>query len=113
MLFEPRSWIFFEPLICRTGQNPSLTYLIIDSYIDFSTFLLLLCSTCVFARLASETRRKRDHSEGQKKGEHYGVSPFSGDDVDFCAGLVRELEVRASERASRARPRMREICFFL
>ena len=51
MLFEPRSWIFFEPLICRTGQNPSLTYLIIDSYIDFSTtFLLLLCSTWVFAR---------------------------------------------------------------
>ena len=61
---------------------------------------------------SSETRRKRDHSEGEKKGEHYGVSPFSGDDVDFCAGFVSEQEVRASERASRARPRMREICFF-
>ena len=58
---------------------------------------------------SSETRRKRDHSEGEKKGEHYGVSPFSGDDVDFCAGFVSEQEVRASERA---RPRMREICFF-
>ena len=62
---------------------------------------------------SSETRRKRDHSEGEKKGEHYGVSPFSGDDVDFCAGFVSEQEVRASEPASRARPRMREICFFL
>jgi len=62
---------------------------------------------------SSETRRKRDHSEGEKKGENYGVSPFSGDDVDFCAGFVSEQEVRASERASRARPRMREICFFL
>ena len=62
---------------------------------------------------SSETRRKRDQSEGEKKGEHYGVSPFSGDDVDFCAGFVSEQEVRASERASRARPRMREICFFL
>ena len=61
---------------------------------------------------SSETRRKRDHSEGEKKGENYGVSPFSGDDVDFCAGFVSEQEVRASERASRARPRMREICFF-
>ena len=60
---------------------------------------------------SSETRRKRDHSEGEKKGENYGVSPFSGDDVDFCAGFVSEQE-RASERASRARPRMREICFF-
>ena len=49
---------------------------------------------------SSETRRKRDHSEGEKKGEHYGVSPFSGDDVDFCAGFVSEQEVRASERAS-------------
>ena len=57
---------------------------------------------------SSETRRKRDHSEGEKKeGEHYGVSPFSGDDVDCCAGFVSEQEVRASERASRARPRMR------
>jgi hypothetical protein len=47
---------------------------------------------------SSETRRKRDHSEGEKKeGEHYGVSPFSGDDVDFCAGFVSEQEVRASE----------------
>jgi hypothetical protein len=60
---------------------------------------------------SSETRRKRDHSEGEKKGENYGVSPFSCDDVDFCAGFVSEQE-RASERASRARPRMREICFF-
>ena len=49
---------------------------------------------------SSETWRKRDHSEGEKKGEHYGVSPFSGDDVDFCAGFVSEQEVRASERAS-------------
>jgi hypothetical protein len=24
----------------------------------------------------------RDHSEGEKKGENYGVFPFSGDDVD-------------------------------
>ena len=46
---------------------------------------------------SSETRRKRDHSEGEKKGENYGVSPFSGDDVDFCAGFVSEQEVRASE----------------
>ena len=60
---------------------------------------------------SSETRRKRDHSEGQKKGEHYGVCPFSGDDVDYCAGFVSE-KGGASERASRARPRMREICFF-
>jgi hypothetical protein len=47
---------------------------------------------------SSETRRKkRDHSEGVKKGVHYGVSPFSGDDVDCCAGFVSEQEVRASE----------------
>ena len=58
---------------------------------------------------SSETRRKRDHSEGEKKGEHYGVSPFSGDDVDCCAGFVSAHDVRASERASRVRPRMREI----
>ena len=45
---------------------------------------------------SSETRRKRDHSEGEKKGENYGVSPFSCDDVDFCAGFVSEQE-RASE----------------
>ena len=50
---------------------------------------------------SSETRRKRDHSEGEKKeGEHYGVFPFSGDDVDCCAGFVSAQEVRASERAS-------------
>ena len=49
---------------------------------------------------SSETRRKRDHSEGEKKAENYGVSPFSGDDVDFCAGFVSEQEVRARERAS-------------
>ena len=58
---------------------------------------------------SSETRRKRDHSEGEKKGVHYGVSPFSGDDVDCCAGFVSEQEVRAS----RARPRMRESFFFV
>jgi hypothetical protein len=53
---------------------------------------------------SSETRRKRDHSEGEKKeGEHYGVSPFSGDDVD----CVQVLSV--SRRCERARPRMREI----
>ena len=55
---------------------------------------------------SSETRRKRDHSEGEKKGEHYGVSPFSGDDVDYCAGFVSEQgsrEVRASERVERGR----------
>jgi hypothetical protein len=53
---------------------------------------------------SSETRRKRDHSEeGEKKGENYGVSPFSGDDVDFCAGFVSEQEVRASERVERGR----------
>ena len=46
---------------------------------------------------SSETRRKRDHSEGEKKGENYGVSPFSGDDVDCCAGFVSAQEVRASE----------------
>ena len=47
---------------------------------------------------SSETRRKkRDHSEGVKKGVHYGVPPFSGDDVDCCAGFVSEQEVRASE----------------
>ena len=57
---------------------------------------------------SSETRRKRDHSEGEKKGEHYGVSPFSGDDVDYCAGFVSE-QGGASGRASRARPRMREL----
>jgi hypothetical protein len=27
----------------------------------------------------------------------YGVSPFSGDDVDCCAGFVSAQEVRASE----------------
>ena len=48
---------------------------------------------------SSETRRKKDHSEGEKKGEHYGVSPFSGDDVDYCAGFVSE-QGGASERAS-------------
>ena len=37
--------------------------------------------------------------EGEKKGEHYGVSPFSGDDVDFCAGFASGQE-RARERAS-------------
>src|SRR5215213_10706851 len=57
---------------------------------------------------SSETRRKRDHSEGEKKGENYGVSPFSGDDVDFCAGFVSEQEVRASERASERVERGRE-----
>jgi hypothetical protein len=50
-----------------------------------------------------ETRRKRDHSEGEKKRENYGVCPFPGDDVDCSAGFVSEQEVRAS----RARPRMR------
>ena len=58
---------------------------------------------------SSETRRKRDHSEeGEKKGENYGVSPFSGDDVEFCAGFVSEQEVRASERASERVERGRE-----
>jgi hypothetical protein len=52
---------------------------------------------------SSETRRKRDHSEGEKKGENYGVFPFSGDDVDCCAGFVSEQEVRASERVERGR----------
>ena len=59
---------------------------------------------------SSETRRKRNHSEGEKKREHYGVSPFSGD-VDCCAGFVSAQEVRASERVERARPRMREMFF--
>ena len=42
---------------------------------------------------------RRDHSEGEKKGENYGVSPFSGDDddVDCCAGFVSAQDVRASE----------------
>ncbi len=52
---------------------------------------------------SSETRRKRDHSEGEKKGVHYGVSHFSGDDVDCCAGFDSEQEVRASERVERGR----------
>jgi hypothetical protein len=49
---------------------------------------------------SSETWRKRDHSEGEKEeGEHYGVSPFSGDDVD----CVQVLSVsRRCERASEA-----------
>jgi hypothetical protein len=38
-----------------------------------------------------------NEAEGEKKGENYGVSPFSDDDVDFCAGFVSEQEVRASE----------------
>ena len=49
---------------------------------------------------SSKTRRERDHSVGEKKGEHYGVSPFPGGDVGVCAGLAREQEGRASERAS-------------
>ena len=61
---------------------------------------------------SSETRRKRDHSEGEKKGENYGVSPFSGDDVDFCAGFVSEQEVRASERASESCEAENERDFF-
>jgi hypothetical protein len=55
----------------------------------------------VFARRVKLGGR-RDHSEGEKKGENYGVSPFSGDDVDFCAGFVSEQE-RASERVERGR----------
>jgi hypothetical protein len=99
---------FFWTLICSTGQNPSLTYLIIDSYIDFSTFLLLLCCRCAFARRVKLGGRGITRKE-RKKAEHYGVSPFSGDDddVDCCAGFVSAQDVRASERASRARPRMR------
>ena len=57
---------------------------------------------------SSETRRKRDHSEGEKKGENYGVSPFSGDDVDCCAGFVSEQEVRASEAENE-----RDLFFFV
>ena len=62
---------------------------------------------------SSETRRKRDHSEGEKKGENY-VSPlFRVMMLTFVQGLsVSRRCERASERASRARPRMREICFF-
>ena len=92
---------FFWTLICSTGQNPSLTYLIIDSYIDFSTFLLLLCCRCAFARRVKLGGRGITRKE-RKKAEHYGVFPFSGDDddVDCCAGFVSAQEVRASERAS-------------
>ena len=65
-------------------------------------FIITMQHICVCP--SSETRRKRDHSEGEKEeGEHYGVSPFSGDDVDFCAGFVSEQEVRASERVERGR----------
>jgi len=98
---NPVVGFFFEPLICRTGQNPSLTYLIIDSYIDFSTFLLLLCCRCAFARRVKLGGRGITRKE-RKKAEHYGVFPFSGDDddVDCCAGFVSAQEVRASERAS-------------
>ena len=39
----------------------------------------------------------------EKKGEHYGVSPFSGDDVDYCAGFVSAQEVRASESSEQDR----------
>ena len=55
-------------------------------------------------------RRRRESSHGAPLID--GVYSFSGD-VDCCAGFVSAQEVRASERASRARPRMREICFFL
>jgi hypothetical protein len=91
-------------LICSTGQNPSLTYLIIDSYIDFSTFLLLLCCRCAFARRVKLGGRGITRKE-RKKAEHYGVFPFSGDDddVDCCAGFVSAQEVRASERVERGR----------
>ena len=60
---------------------------------------------------SSETRRKRDHSEGEKKGEHYGVSPFSGNDDDFCAGFVSEQEVRASESSEAENER--DLFFFV
>ena len=40
---------------------------------------------------------ERGITQKEKKGEHYGVSPFSGD-VDCCAGFVSAQEVRASER---------------
>ena len=68
---------------------------------------------------SSETRRKRDHTEGDEGRAVTGpllfmvrrhVSPFLGD-VDCCAGFVSAQEVRASKRASRARPRMREMFF--
>ena len=62
---------------------------------------------------SSETRRKRDHSEGEKKGVHSVVSPFSGDDVDCCAGFVSEQEVRASERASESSEAENERDFFV
>ena len=112
-LFEPRSWIFWT-LICSTGQNPSLTYLIIDSYIDFSTtFLLLLCSTWVFARRVKLGGRGITRKE--RRRERIMVSPlFRVMMLTFVQGLsVSRRCERASERASRARPRMREICFFL
>ena len=54
---------------------------------------------------SSETRRKRDHTEGDEGRAVTGpllfmvrrrVSPFLGD-VDCCAGFVSAQEVRASD----------------
>ena len=57
----------------------------------------------MFARRVKLGGRGITRKERRKEGEHYGVSPFSGDDVDFCAGFVSEQEVRASERVERGR----------
>ena len=63
---------------------------------------------------SSETRRKRDHTEGDEGRAVTGpllfmVSPL----FRVMLTVVQGLPVRSRcERASRARPRMREICFF-
>jgi hypothetical protein len=68
---------------------------------------------------SSETRRKRNHSEGEEGRAVTGplllmVYILFLVMLTVVQGLsVRRRCERASERASRARPRMREICFFL
>ena len=57
----------------------------------------------------SHGRRRRDSSHGAPL-IIYGVYLFSGD-VDCCAAFVSAQEVRGCERASRAKPRMREMFF--
>ena len=67
---------------------------------------------------SSETRRKRNHSEGEEGRAVTGplllmVYILFLVMLTVVQGLsVRRRCERASERASRARPRMREICFF-
>ena len=94
-------------------QNPSLTYLITDLYIDFSTSTtFLLLHYAAHGCLPVEWNSEEEGSLGRREeGRALWCLPFIG---WWCLLLCRvyQLAGGASERASRARPRMREICSF-